>query len=106
MKRPGKLRFRRSMTAIAQNGLRFDQQMLGFFCMVRRVTVEASHIVAVVRGSSKVRLRLALTVAAQTPGIRFLSRQVFHPHNLADVTATRDVLGTRAMTRLAALAIL
>jgi hypothetical protein len=71
---PPKISSGGGVASIAEIGLRLDEQMFGFFGMVRRVAVEAPNVIAGVWRSRKVSLFVLLPVAAQTARVGVLSR--------------------------------
>ena len=58
--------FDRDMTSIAEIGLCANEQMLGLFCVVRRMAVQTSNIVAGMYRSGETPLRMAFAVTGQT----------------------------------------
>jgi hypothetical protein len=69
------------------------------FGMVRRVAVQATHVIARVCRRGEVPLLVTITMTCQTAGARFLSRQPFKGDDLTDVTTTGYVFGSGAVTR-------
>jgi hypothetical protein len=99
----GKVRLGSGMASVAQLRLILDQQVLFFLRMMRRVAIKAANIAVGVRGFRKMRLRMILTMAGQTPSACLLSRTTFEHENLGLVASARHVLGARPMATLAAL---
>lgn len=87
----GKIRFCRHVTAVAKTWLRLCQQMIGFFGVVRRVTVQASNIIAGVRRRREVPLLQPVPVTTQATRSRLLRGQCRETDDLRDVSATLDV---------------
>jgi hypothetical protein len=96
----------RSMAAVAQIGLGLDEQVLRLFGMVGTVAVEATHIVAGVRGGAKVALRVGLAVAPQTALAGFGARQIREADDFRFVAAARYVFRARTVAGFASVAVL
>jgi hypothetical protein len=95
--RPRKISFGGSVAAITQIGLSPHQQMLWFLGMMRRVAIQAAHVIAGVRRTRKVPLFIIFTVTGQASRARLLPRQSLKTDDLADVTSARYVFGSRAV---------
>ena len=98
----GKVRLGGGMAAIAEARLALRQQMLRFLGVMGRVTIEAAHVIAGVRGPTEVRLTVGIAVAAQAARIGLLARQILELHDLGNVAPARDVLRSWPMTGFAA----
>ena len=71
--RLGKIGLRRSVAAVALFRLFFGQQVLRCCGMVRRMAIQATHIIAGVRGTGEMSLFVLCAMAAEAPGIGFLA---------------------------------
>ena len=99
----GKIRFGRSVAAIAQVRLALRQQTLFFLRVVRRVAIEAADLAAGVRGLRKMRLLVTIPVAGEAAGASLLPRMFFEHIDLRLIAAARYVIGPWAVTAFAAL---
>ncbi len=89
--RSGEISLCRHVTAVAKTWLRLYQQMIGLFGVVRRVTVQASNIIAGVRRRREVPLLQPVPVTTQATRGRLLRGQCRETDDLRDVSATLDV---------------
>jgi len=101
MERFKEVRLRGSMAPIAELRLFFSQQMLGFFSVVRGMTIEAADVAISMCGAGNISMLVVLAVAGKASSVSFLSRQHLKADDLCNVAITRNVFGTRSMARLA-----
>jgi hypothetical protein len=73
MVRLGKIGFRCSVTAVALFRLFLDQEVLGSFSVVRRMTIKTTNIIAGVGGTGEMPLFVLCAMATEAPGIGFLA---------------------------------
>ncbi len=99
----GEVRLLAGVAAVAQLGLALHQQMLLLLRVVRRVAIEAAHLVARVRRLGKMRLRMAVTMAGQAAGAIFCARVFLEDIDFALVAASGHMICPWPMTTLAAL---
>ena len=104
VKRFGKIRFGRGMTAVAQLGLGLDEQVLFFFGVMGRVAVDTADVAAGVARFRKMRLPMAFAMATQAARTGLLSRLPRETENPGFVAAPGNVIRAGAMAALAALA--
>ena len=93
----GKVGFRGGVTSITEARLCAHEKVLGFFGIVRRVTVEAANIVAGVLRCGKMPLFVLLPMTAQATRIGFLFRNCFEVHDLCYVATAVDVRRSRTV---------
>ena len=98
--------FRGRMTSIAEIGLRWNEEMLRLFGVMRRVAVQAPNIVARVRRRGEVPLLVLFTVAAQATGVGILLRHRLEADNLGHIPAAFHVGGSGTVTGLATVPVL
>ena len=93
----GKIGLGCSVAAIALFRLFLNQQILGRFGVVRRMTVKATYIIAGVRRIGEVALFVLRSVATEAPGIGFLARKILEVDDLGNVSAALHMRLSRAM---------
>lgn len=91
----------RLVTSVAKARLSPHQKVLLYFCMVRRVTIQAADVTSGVRCSRKMSCLTRFIVAAQATGISLLVCQHFETYDLADIAASLHMFRTRSVTRFA-----
>jgi hypothetical protein len=103
--RLGKIGFCCSVTAVALFRLFLDQEVLGSFGVVRRMTIKTTNIIAGVGGIGEMPLFVLCGMATETSGIGFLARKIFEADDLGNVSAALHMRLTWAMARFAAVPI-
>lgn len=104
--RSGEVGFGRGVASVAEVGLFFDQQVLGFLGMMRRMAVDAPNIIAGMGGTREVPLLMAFAVAAQAASARLLAREVLESDDLANISSPRNVLGSGSVTTFTSMSVL
>ena len=99
--RLGKIRFRRSVTPIAETRLASNEQVLRFLGIVRRVAVQAANVTARVRGCGEVPLFALAAMAGLATRGRILRRHILEADNFGDIAAALHVGGSGAVTGFA-----
>jgi hypothetical protein len=91
------------MAAITEHRLGHLQQGTLHFCVMRRMAIDASHIVLQVLRTQKVRVLFAKLMTVQTALARFLPGEQIETNNLGNVPSTVNVSLSRTVAGLAAL---
>ena len=98
-----KLLFRLEMAAVTELRRLLLQQELAFFGVMRRVAVDAAHVVLQVRRPSVIAVLLSVGVASQAALADFLGRGILECKDLRLIAATFDVCLPWTMARLASM---
>lgn len=88
----GEISFCRHMAAVAKVRLSFCQEVVRFFGIVRRMAVQAAHVVAGMRRRREVPLLNFAPVTTQATRGRLLRRQCRETDDLGDVAAALHML--------------
>ena len=89
------------MAAVAQLRRLLSHQELTLFCMVRRVAIDATHVVLEVGGARKITMLFAIVMTRQAACADLLCGCIFKGKNLRLVAAPIHVLLARSMAGLA-----
>jgi hypothetical protein len=96
---------RGGMTSVAKSGWCLNEQMLRFFGVMRRVTIQAPNIVARVRRCGEVPLLMFCAVTAQAAGIGILIRHRLEADDLGHIPAAFYVRGSGTMAGFATMSV-
>ena len=101
----GEVSLRGCVASVAELWLRCSEQVLGFFGIVRGVTIQAADIAAGMWRAGEVTLLMFLTVATEAVSIRVLPRHRFETDDLAYIPAPLHMCGAGTMTGLATVSV-
>src|SRR4051794_139421 len=87
----GELRLHFPMTSVAQHGLRHDEERALDFRFMRRVAIDAAHVVLQMFGAQKICVFFAKFVATQAAPAGFLARQRLEADDLGYIPTALDV---------------
>lgn len=99
---PAKVSLCSRMAAVAESGLRLNQQVFRFLGVMRRVAVQTTDGVASVRRTREVPLFVLFAVATQATSAGFLPRKVLETDNLGDIATALYMFRSGAVTGFAA----
>jgi hypothetical protein len=97
----GEVGFDFGMASVTQLRLRLHQQVLRFFVMMRRVAIQAIHVVALVGGAQKVAVLLSVLMAGEAGGADLIRRGGLERDDFRGIAARLHMRLARAVAGFA-----